>query len=117
MSSRDQPLVFECIQDMWTYRHGEPRRVKVDREFHKPGLKEALGVGVVTLPARRHSNQGQSSKKSYEPTVRTACRTNGWGLNEAPQGQAKVTLRIWVCSAHYERLTSGAWNLPDSGFD
>ena len=47
MSSRDQPLVFECIQDMWTYRHGEPRRVKVDREFHKPGLKEALGVGVL----------------------------------------------------------------------
>ena len=102
---------------MWTYRHGAPRRIKVDREFDEPGLKEALGVGVVTLPARRHSNQGQRSKKSYETTLRTACRTNGGGLSEAPQAQAKVTLRIWVCSAHYERLTPGAWNLPDSQFD
>ena len=117
MSSRDQPRVFECIQDMWTYRHGEPRRIKIGREFDKPGLKEALGVGVVTLPARRHSNQGQRSKKSCETTLRTACRTNGGGLNEAPQARAKVTLRVWVCSAHYERLTFGACNLPDSRFD
>ena len=117
MSSRDQPRVFECIQDMWTYCHGDPRRIKVDREFDQPGLKEALGVGFVTLPARRHSNQGQRSKKSYETTLRTACRTNCGGLNEAPQAQAKDTLRIWVCPAHYERLTPGAWNLPDSRFE
>ena len=64
MSSRDQPRVLECIQDMWMYRHGEPRRIKVDREFDKPGLKEALGVEVVTLPARRHSKQGQIERKN-----------------------------------------------------